>query len=183
MTTSPRRLAMATGAKTYQPDGPCRYGHVAPRYTSGKQCLACVAERRKPAAPPPDDALLATLTAHPGCTALELSVLLQRDDGDTLLALGSLQRLSLAKMRKGRWYAGRFGRSEDPARTQAVAEGRTTYNTGKPCKYGHLCDRFVSGNACVECNRLREAKRPPRVQRDRPRARPSGFALQNHWMR
>ena len=105
--TSPRRLAMATGAKTYQPDGPCRYGHVAPRYTSGKQCLACVAERRKPAALPPDDALLAMLTAHPGCTALELSVLLQRDDGDTLLALGSLQRLSLAKMRKGRWYAGR----------------------------------------------------------------------------
>lgn len=139
MTTSPRRLAMATGAKTYQPDGPCRYGHVAPRYTSGKQCLACVAERRKPARPPPDDALLAMLAAHPGCTALELSVLLDRPVEDVFLALGGLHRLGLAKSRKGRWYA------------------------------------------CVEGNRLREAKR---VQRDRPRARPSGgFALQNHWMR
>lgn len=30
------------------------------------------------------------------------------------------------------------------------------YNTGKPCKFGHLADRLVSNNTCVECTRLRK---------------------------
>lgn len=29
-----------------------------------------------------------------------------------------------------------------------------TYNTGKPCKRGHLADRYVSTRACVECSKL-----------------------------
>jgi hypothetical protein len=29
------------------------------------------------------------------------------------------------------------------------------YNTGKPCKYGHLSDRYTSNNECVECRRVK----------------------------
>jgi len=34
----------------------------------------------------------------------------------------------------------------------AVAAGQPRYNTGKPCKNGHLADRYVSGH-CVTCMR------------------------------
>src|SRR5262245_40520291 len=37
----------------------------------------------------------------------------------------------------------------------AKAEGRKTYNTGKPCKHGHFADRFIGKGDCCECNRLR----------------------------
>jgi HKD family nuclease len=39
-------------------------------------------------------------------------------------------------------------------REQARAQGKTTYFTGVPCKYGHVEDRFVSSGKCRECNRL-----------------------------
>jgi len=32
--------------------------------------------------------------------------------------------------------------------------GLTYYFTGKPCKHGHLAERFVSFGGCVECNRI-----------------------------
>lgn len=35
----------------------------------------------------------------------------------------------------------------------------TTYFTGKPCKHGHIAERFVSTRTCVECHRLRAAKK------------------------
>lgn len=35
----------------------------------------------------------------------------------------------------------------------------TTYFTGKPCKHGHIAERFKSTRTCVECNRLRAAKK------------------------
>ena len=36
-------------------------------------------------------------------------------------------------------------------RDTALAEGKDTYFTGKPCKHGHLSERFVSNHTCVEC--------------------------------
>ena len=36
-------------------------------------------------------------------------------------------------------------------RAEAKALGLKFYNTGKPCKRGHLSDRYVRGAACVEC--------------------------------
>lgn len=33
-----------------------------------------------------------------------------------------------------------------------------TYFTGRPCKRGHLAERFVSCGICVECNRLHAAQ-------------------------
>lgn len=34
----------------------------------------------------------------------------------------------------------------------------TTYFTGKPCKYGHIAERFLSTRTCLECHRLRAVK-------------------------
>lgn len=34
-------LALANGAKTYQPKKPCRNGHAGPRYASNGQCVQC----------------------------------------------------------------------------------------------------------------------------------------------
>lgn len=33
-----------------------------------------------------------------------------------------------------------------------------TYSTGKPCRNGHLAARYIKGDACVECNRIKTAK-------------------------
>jgi hypothetical protein len=33
----------------------------------------------------------------------------------------------------------------------AIALGLRTYNTGKPCKHGHLSDRYTKSSCCVEC--------------------------------
>ena len=37
------------------------------------------------------------------------------------------------------------------ARAEAKARGLTRYFTGKPCKNGHLAERFVNGAVCVIC--------------------------------
>lgn len=36
-------------------------------------------------------------------------------------------------------------------REQAKSQGLKRYNTGKPCKKGHIADRYVSNGRCDEC--------------------------------
>jgi hypothetical protein len=36
-------------------------------------------------------------------------------------------------------------------RRAAFEAGKTRYNTGVPCKHGHVADRYVSNGGCVEC--------------------------------
>lgn len=43
------------------------------------------------------------------------------------------------------------GRTHITARKLALAEGKKTYNTGLPCKYGHMSDRYVSTKSCIAC--------------------------------
>lgn len=38
-------------------------------------------------------------------------------------------------------------------RQEAIAQGRTRYYTGKPCKHGHLAERHIGGS-CSECQRI-----------------------------
>lgn len=38
-------------------------------------------------------------------------------------------------------------------RAEAVAIGIKRYFTGKPCRHGHISERFTSTTLCVECNR------------------------------
>jgi len=40
------------------------------------------------------------------------------------------------------------------SRAEAKAQGLTHYFTGKPCKHGHIAERFVTGRHCVECDRV-----------------------------
>lgn len=42
-------------------------------------------------------------------------------------------------------------------RAEAKALGLKFYNTGKPCKHGHLSDRYVQG-ACVECVKIQTSE-------------------------
>lgn len=37
-------------------------------------------------------------------------------------------------------------------RQEAIARGLKRYFTGKPCKRGHICDRYVLRRVCVECH-------------------------------
>lgn len=39
-------------------------------------------------------------------------------------------------------------------RAEAKAFGLKFYNTGKPCKHGHLSDRYASTAICVECVKI-----------------------------
>ena len=44
---------------------------------------------------------------------------------------------------------------ETITRTEAAAQGRKRFYTGKPCKYGHDAQRFVTTGACIACNAAR----------------------------
>jgi hypothetical protein len=43
-------------------------------------------------------------------------------------------------------------------RLEAAASGLNKFYTGKPCKHGHLSERWVLNGACVQCNVERVAK-------------------------
>ncbi|MFY8211054.1 MAG: hypothetical protein ACOVLB_00075 [Candidatus Nanopelagicus sp.] len=45
-------------------------------------------------------------------------------------------------------------RSIGKERQQAINEGKDTYCTGKPCKRGHIAERFTKTHTCVECSRV-----------------------------
>ena len=37
------------------------------------------------------------------------------------------------------------------SRDEAKAQGLKRYFTGKPCKYGHVVERYATSKGCVEC--------------------------------
>jgi hypothetical protein len=41
------------------------------------------------------------------------------------------------------------------ARHEAKLKGEKWYSTGKPCKYGHYCDRLVTDGGCRECAKIK----------------------------
>jgi hypothetical protein len=43
------------------------------------------------------------------------------------------------------------------SRADAKAQGRRHYFTGKPCKHGHVAERFVSCHACTTCHEVSRA--------------------------
>ncbi len=60
-------------------------------------------------------------------------------------------------------------------RDQAKEAGQTRFNTGRPCKYGHLADRMVSSGRCIVCliasNRARDKADPSGPARRKKRYR------------
>lgn len=45
------------------------------------------------------------------------------------------------------------------SQAEALRQGVTYYFTGKPCKHGHLSERFATNRNCRECLRIRNLKR------------------------
>lgn len=43
-------------------------------------------------------------------------------------------------------------------RAEARAQGKARYFTGKPCRYGHLDERFTRDSKCLTCSRQHSAK-------------------------
>ena len=43
--------------------------------------------------------------------------------------------------------------------SEALRQGVTYYYTGKPCKHGHISERFASNKNCRECLRIRNRER------------------------
>lgn len=41
------------------------------------------------------------------------------------------------------------------SKQEAKLLGYKFYFTGKPCKHGHVCNRYVISNTCRECNRMK----------------------------
>lgn len=44
------------------------------------------------------------------------------------------------------------------SRKEAKLSGLKTYFTNKPCKYGHICERYVASGVCKQCHLLHEKK-------------------------
>lgn len=42
------------------------------------------------------------------------------------------------------------------SREEAGARGLKRYSTGKPCRYGHTCERYTAQGSCVECVAARD---------------------------
>jgi hypothetical protein len=40
------------------------------------------------------------------------------------------------------------------SRREALAHGLKKYFTGKPCKHGHLCERYTLNKVCVTCQHI-----------------------------
>lgn len=57
------------------------------------------------------------------------------------------------------------------SREEAKARGLVRFFTGKPCKHGHVAERFVSGRVCCECqkvnSRIFASRHPERVAQNR----------------
>lgn len=43
-------------------------------------------------------------------------------------------------------------------RCEAISLGLATYSTGKPCRNGHLSDRYAKWGSCIECVKLQTVK-------------------------
>lgn len=41
----------------------------------------------------------------------------------------------------------------------ATAAGKLTYNSGKPCRSGHVSDRYTSNGMCIACTKLKDEAR------------------------
>src|SRR5262245_39904837 len=53
-----------------------------------------------------------------------------------------------------------LGRAMKPTTpAQAQATGAVRYFTGRPCPKGHVCDRMVANTNCLQCIKLRAAKK------------------------
>jgi len=53
-------------------------------------------------------------------------------------------------------------------RQEAIKAGATTYFTGKPCKHGHIAERYVANFTCVKCFSIRALAYQRRWRTEKP---------------
>lgn len=62
-------------------------------------------------------------------------------------------------------------------RKEAIATKSTRYFTGKPCKHGHVAERFTSNRECKECHDIRKGYiKPAPVAEPKKEVRVVSFA-------
>lgn len=53
------------------------------------------------------------------------------------------------------------------SKQEAKEQGLIKFFTGKPCKHGHVSERFTSTHICCECNRIHNATWPTASERNK----------------
>lgn len=53
-------------------------------------------------------------------------------------------------------------------RQEAIAAGASTYFTGKPCKHGHIAERYVANWTCVKCFSIRALAYQRKWRKEKP---------------
>lgn len=48
---------------------------------------------------------------------------------------------------------------------EAKRRGLVRFFTGEPCNHGHVAERYVKGNRCVECDRMWRSPNLPKAQK------------------
>ena len=134
--------AIELGAKRYFTGTPCIYGHMAARYTNGGVCCECT-----------------RLTHHEVKLGKKLRVvppMVPVDDPLDGLFDAALPRSRVAE-------SSRFT-CDNPlphifGAGSARERGLVRYFTGLPCVYGHVSERTVTKNTCVECRNIKSRKK------------------------
>jgi hypothetical protein len=70
-------------------------------------------------------------------------------------------------------------RMEIISREEARQKGLVRYYTGKPCKHGHICERFTKSMHCLECGKVR-SKKYVQQNPERRKQTLTNYAIQNY---
>jgi 5-methylcytosine-specific restriction endonuclease McrA len=57
------------------------------------------------------------------------------------------------------------------SRKEAKAQGLIRFFTGKPCKYGHVAERWVSNKVCTECREQKDRSKKKNIEKQRATVR------------
>jgi 5-methylcytosine-specific restriction endonuclease McrA len=148
--------ALALGEKTFCAPFPCKRGHLTERYTNGGGCVECKKEYKR---------------KHPSSS---YKIDIQRKE-EWYRAYYLTNRERLRAGMTARYMRNRVTGSVLPEFIRTVladakAKGLRCYFTGKPCRHGHIVERYTCNQKCVECARL-ELKVSLSSQRRRARKR------------
>jgi len=156
--TITRKAAREAGIKRYFTGAPCKHGHIAERLEINGSCCECVRLKR-------------LKNYHENIEEERRKQKIRRDS-DPNNAVKKWAR----RVRRDPDYANRSlsWRIAHEARRQARAKGESQFFTGRPCRNGHMSNRFTNDGGCVECNRMACLARhhnSPRVPGSLPRFR------------
>lgn len=174
-----RQEAKARGLKRYFTGELCKRGHLAERFACNTTCRDCQIERRRVKINKRylglrQKALAAELTRYFTGKPCKHGHLSERTvkNAACIMCHRERQRLRRAKLGPAikkimnrRYRLSKLGSGTiqkwDLKRATIIKLLRTPtprYFTGKPCKHGHVAERYVSQNACVECRKERRIK-------------------------